>query len=121
MNTIIRLEQPSDIPAVQELVSDAFQDTETAELLSALRHSDCWRNLSFVATFEDQLIAHVAFTRGWLDTPNKLLEVLILSPVSVAQIHQHKGIGSNLILESLKRLQNRPEPLVFLEGNPAFY
>ena len=41
-----------------------------------------------------------------------------MSPVSVHPDFQGRGIGSRLVAESLRSLD---APLVFLEGNPAFY
>jgi len=41
--------------------------------------------------------------------------------MSVAPEWQRKGIGKELIRQSLQMLADREEPLVFLEGNPRFY
>ncbi len=118
---IVRPEEPGEEAIVSSVIRDAFGSDSVVHLVDALRVSDCWRDLSFVAAVHDKPVAHIAFTRGWLDTLPRLIEVLILSPVSVAPDWQRKGIGSGLITEALTRLQSREEPLVFLEGNPAFY
>lgn len=121
MEIQIRPETNSDITHVQKLVAEAFNDQSVAHLLAELRNSNSWRNLSFVASLKDQPVAHIALTRGWLDAPEKLIEVLVLSPVSVAPAYQRKGIGSKLILESIEILKERTEPLIFLEGDPRYY
>ena len=67
------------------------------------------------------LVGHVSFTRSLLDTPNRLVDVLVLSPLSVLPARQERGIGSALVRYALRELDERPEPLVFLEGSPAYY
>jgi putative acetyltransferase len=47
--------------------------------------------------------------------------VLVLSPLSVLPVRQGRGIGSALVRYALRELDERPEPLVFLEGSPAYY
>ena len=118
---IVRPETQADIGRTEQVVRDAFHPSDTHLLLRALRLSSAWRDLSFVAELDYSVVGHVCFTRGWLDAPSRLVEVLILSPMSVAPDHQRKGIGKKLVTDSLAVLSDRTEPLVFLEGNPAFY
>ena len=118
---VLRDELPSDFDVTAEIVKAAFGSDSVPGLVRAMRTSSAWRGLSFLAACDDQAIGHVAFTRGWLDAPSKLIEVLILSPLSVLPEWQRKGVGRFLVEESLKRLESRYEPLVFLEGNPLFY
>ena len=93
-----------------------------AELVDALRRSpDGLDGLSVVAERDGAVVAHVLFTRSLLDAPRSLVDVLVLSPVSVDPGHQGEGIGSGLIRYALAQLEWRDEPLVFLEGSPKFY
>ena len=118
----VRSETDAELVAVAQVVREAFGPHKGVDdLLLALRRSSAWRGLSFVAEQEGVIVGHVCFTRGWLDAPSKLVEVLILSPMSVLPEWQRKGIGTALIKESIKLLAGRAEPLVFLEGNPRFY
>jgi putative acetyltransferase len=118
---LVRPEEPSDVDRVREVVAAAFGDEPVAELLDALRASSAWRELPFVAVRDGQVVGHVSYTRGWLDSPERLHEVLVLSPLSVHPDGQGHGVGSELVRRSLARLEDRPEPLVFLEGSPAYY
>ena len=68
-----------------------------------------------------QIIGHVLFTRSLLDAPQRLVDVLVLSPVSVIPAEQGRGIGSALIEHGLETVRARQEPLVFLEGSPMYY
>jgi len=47
--------------------------------------------------------------------------VLVLSPLSVRPDHQRRGVGTALVHQSLELLQERDEPVVFLEGDPGYY
>jgi len=123
---LIRPATPADEPAITEVVTVAFGPDNgpvVARLVEALRASPAWdRALSFVA--EDpsgQVIGYVLATVNLLDAPPRLVDVLVLSPLAVHPAHQHRGVGSRLVRHALAVLQDRPEPLVFLEGSPAYY
>lgn len=117
-----RPERPGDRAGIGRVVSDAFGDATVATLVDRLRQSADWVDgLSFVAERDDEVIAHILFTRALLDAPQRLVDVLVLSPVSVAPARQGRGIGSGLIRFGLDQLAPRTEPLVFLEGSPRFY
>jgi putative acetyltransferase len=117
----VRAETPDDLPATREVVAAAFGEEPVADLLDALRVSSAWRDLSFVAEQDGRVVGHVAYSRGWLDAPARLVEVLVLSPLSVHPAVHGRGVGSDLVRRSLGLLEGRPEPLVFLEGSPAYY
>jgi putative acetyltransferase len=117
----VRPERPGDVAHTQDVVAAAFGDAVVPALLADLRRCDGWRGLSFVAEVSGEVVGHVSYTRGWLDAPVRLLEVLVLSPLSVTPTHQRKGVGSQLVRRSLAMLRDRPEPLVFLEGSPGYY
>jgi putative acetyltransferase len=117
----VRQETDDDVDAVRRVVARAFGGEKVPTLLNGLRSSDAWLGLSFVAEEKDHVVAAVAYTRGWLDAPRKLYEVLVLSPLAVTPDRQRTGIGSALVKESLRALHGRDEPLVFVEGDPGYY
>lgn len=119
----IRTEQPGDEPSVRSVVEEAFGGPHVPGLVDALRTSRGWLpELSFVAVDGDDVVGHVLFTTCWLDTPDRLVDVLTLSPLAVRPDHQGKGIASRLIRHGLAAVEQRGlEPLVFLEGDPNFY
>ena len=118
---VIRPEGPGDHDAVRSVTAAAFGDDAIAVLLDDLRTSVAWLDLSFVAELDDEIIGHVAYSRAWVDDPSELVEVLVLSPLSIRPDHGSKGIGTALVIESLEQLAGRSEPLVFLEGDPGYY
>ena len=117
----IRPEAPEDLDAVQALVAGAFGDEVVAALLDDLRTSPAWLGLSFVAVLDGEVVGHVAYSRAWVDDPSELVEVIVLSPLSIRPDHASKGIGTALVMESIEALAGRTEPLLFLEGDPGFY
>jgi putative acetyltransferase len=118
----IRDERPEDVPEVDAMVVDAFDDPRLRGLLRDLRRSDAWVDgLSLVADRDGDIVGHVLLTRSVLDAPSRMVDVLVLSPLAVRSDVQGRGIGSALVRHSLGRLQGGTEPLVFLEGSPAYY
>ncbi|HEY8307210.1 MAG TPA: N-acetyltransferase [Lapillicoccus sp.] len=120
--TAYRPERPGEEDEVREVVRAAFGHHEGVErIVDDLRASDAWVGLSFVAEHEGRVAGHVSFTRSLLDAPDRLVDVLVLSPLSVLPALQERGFGSALVRYALGELGERPEPLVFLEGSPAYY
>lgn len=118
----VRVMQPGEFAAMRAVSVAAFDDVSIGELIDQLRASWAWDDeLSFVAVQEGEIVAQVLYTTATLDAPHALVEVLLLSPVGVRPDLQGQGIGSHLITESLNALGQRSEPLVFLEGSPAYY
>ena len=121
----IRAERPSDRDAVARIHQLAFgsEGDVVPALVDDLRRSlDTQPGLSLVAEADDgHVVGHVMFTRNVLDAPTCLVDVQVLSPVGVDPGQQRRGIGSALIGRGLDLLRGLDVPLVFLEGDPAYY
>jgi putative acetyltransferase len=120
---LVRRLRADEFPAARHVAIAAFDgDPQIGELLDLLRASWAWdADAAFVAEVDADLVGYVQYSRAVLDAPQRLVSVLLLSPLGVAPSYQRRGIGSRLVAESLDALRDRPEPLVFLEGHPAFY
>src|SRR3954454_18404870 len=126
---VFRREYPGEEAQVRAVVEDAFggpahghEGSVVGELVDRLRASPDWMDgLSFVAATGGTIVGHILFTRSLLDAPPRLVDVLVLSPVSVANDLQGRGIGTALLRHGIEAVAQRPEPLVFLEGDPGFY
>ncbi len=123
MNDVqVRPMRPAEFGQARDLAVAAFDDPSIGSLLDALHASWAWiDDLSFVAERNGAIVGHVLYTHTILDAPEKLINVLLLSPVSVHPDVHHSGIGAAMIERSLAALDDRPEPAVFLEGDPAYY
>lgn len=118
----VRVMRADEWPAARAVCIDAFDDPGIPVLLDLQRTSWSWRDeLAFVAVRDDEVVALVLFTPSFVDAPDRVVDVLVLSPVGVRPDLQRQGIGSQLILGALEALRDRPEPLVFLEGIPDYY
>lgn len=121
---LIREERPGDHAVVAELHRVAFEEegSSVAALVDDLRSSLADEpGLSLVAVDDDTVIGSVLFTRSRLDAPTRLVDVQVLSPISVRPDRQRQGVGSALVRHGLQELAGRDVPLVFLEGSPAYY
>lgn len=118
---IVRPERSADRDAVREVVREAFGEDGVAALLDDLRANPAWLDLSFVAEDGGEVVGHVSLTGAWVDDPHSVVDVLVLSPLSVRPDRQRAGVGRSLVAGALAAAAEREEPLVFLEGDPRYY
>ena len=120
----IRPERPADRDAVDEVHRAAFADhgAQVAGLVEGLRDliSD-HRGVSLVAVAGGRVIGHVMLTPSLLDAPRALVTVQVLSPLGVLPAAQRRGVGSAMVRRGVEIVIGQGAPIVFLEGNPAYY
>jgi len=116
----IRRQLPENAASVRDLLALAFnREPEVCDLEDALaRRSD---STGYVAVHDGRVVGHVRLTRGWIDAEARLIEVLVLSPLSVAPDLQRRGIGRALVQRAVAEAERAGSPAVFLEGDPAYY
>jgi putative acetyltransferase len=121
-DTRIRDATTEDAEAVGRMVTEAFGDdgARVASLVDALGAAGHAR-ASLVAEAEGQVVGHVQLNRSWLDARERLVEVQVLSPLSVAPSYQGRGVGTTLLSAAVRRAESLGAPAVFLEGDPGFY
>jgi len=66
-------------------------------------------------------VGHVMLGAARLDAPRRLVDVWVLSPLGVLPEVQGRGLGTALVAHALEAAGRTGVPLVFLEGDPAFY
>jgi putative acetyltransferase len=118
---MIRPERPGD--NVRDVVLRAFDGKElVADLADALRSSDAYVDgMSFVAEDRGELVGQAMLTRALVDAPQRLVDVLVLSPIGVVPDRQRGGVGTALLRHACAAADERAEPLIFLEGDPGYY
>jgi putative acetyltransferase len=118
----IRPERSADRCAIADVVAAAFRSPAEARLVEAIRGSANFvPELSLVAEVEGRIVGHVMVSFVALRDDATQHWVASLSPLAVAPAFQGRGIGSALVREVTARADDRGEPLVVLEGSPAFY
>ncbi len=118
----IRPSSPADLDDVRALVVAAFGDhgPGVGALVGDLLSGEAVR-ASLVAVDAGAVVGHVALSRGWLDAEERLVEVAVLSPLSVQPARQGRGIGRDLLAAAVAVAEKAGDPLVMLEGDPGYY
>lgn len=118
---LIRTETAADHEAVREVLIDAFDGPDEALLVDLIRNSARFvPDLSIVAEVDGAVVGHILFSHVDL-VGDQTRQVLSLAPLAVAKSAQLSGVGRALVEEGLARCDRRGEPLVVLEGIPAYY
>jgi putative acetyltransferase len=119
MDIEVRAEAPADSPDVHAVVAAAFDDETVAELWEdlALRPQAA----SFVAESDGGMVGHVGLSLGWIDARERLVEVGVLSPLSVQPGYQRRGVGRALVAKAIEATDSLGWPVLFLEGDPRYY
>jgi putative acetyltransferase len=120
---MIREQRPDDALGVRRVIVEAFGPEEgekVADLAEALTASRNHR-LGIVAEHDEQIVGHVQLSRSWVDAPERLVEVLVLSPLSVLPGYQRKGFGAQLVARAIEEAEKAGAPMLFLEGSPDYY
>lgn len=117
---ILRPARPGDdvLPVIRaafgeegERVAALWAELEASEVLLA----------SLVAEVDGQVVGHVGLSHAWLDARRELVDVWVLSPLSVVPERQGRGLGSLLVSAALDAARSGGAPLLFLEGDPGYY
>ena len=120
----IRPESGADASAIHALHVAAFGEESTVpKLVADLRtHEGAYPTISLAAELEAGVpIGHAMLSHAWVDASDRLVDVMVLSPLGVHPRAQKKGVGTALINAALKAADELLVPLVFLEGNPGYY
>lgn len=122
MAHVIRPATEADRADVHRVVVTAFGDegSQVSGMIDALEVAGHVRS-SFVAEVDGRVGGHVMLSHSWLDTRERLVDVLVLSPLSVAPPHQRSGLGTGLLDAAVAEGRRLGAPAIFLEGDPTFY
>lgn len=117
---IVRPETAVDLTSIHRITAAAFDRVDEADLVDALRASESWTGLSFVAEAAGatgDIIAHALLTRCFVgEVPG-----LCLAPCSVAPARQRTGAGTAVIEELLAEAARRGEAFAIVLGHPDYY
>ena len=120
----VRPEQPADREAVRRVVTAAFGEddpehgSDVAQIWESLGHH---RRVGLVAEERGVVVGHVGLSQGWVDARRDLVEVWVLSPLSVVPGRQREGFGTALVAAAVETAGGSGTPALFLEGSPVYY
>jgi putative acetyltransferase len=117
----VRAERADESAAVGRVIDAAFGDGRDVAGLWADVVARGLDRASLVAVHGDEVVGHVGLSHGWLDARRELVDVLILSPLSVLPQRQGQGVGTSLLVAAIKAADAAGAPALFLEGSPAYY
>ena len=122
MAPVIRPATDADRDDVRRVVVGAFGDegSQVAAMVDALEAAGHVR-AALVADVDGRVSGHVMLSHSWLDARERLVDVLVLSPLSVVPQAQGSGLGTALLAAAVAEAGRLGAPAVFLEGDPGFY
>ena len=119
---IIRPESPGDHEAIGRVVAAAFGSPAEAALVDRIRASaEYVQEMALVAEVGGEIVGHVMISGAVIRNADGDRTIVMLSPLAVLPERQHTGIGSALVRASVGIAEQRGEPLVVVEGSPAYY
>jgi putative acetyltransferase len=119
---IVRPETPDDHEDIRRVIDEAFGSTIEGDIVDAIRASDRFvPDLSLVAVSGGQTLGHVISSYADVTLVSGTGRLLLVGPLAVVPAHQRRGIGSALMQETIRIADERNEPLLLIEGNPAYY
>ncbi len=116
----IRFELPKDIDEVRLLNDKAFGQPEEGRIVDKLRKS-CNGILSLVAISNNKIVGHIMFSPVTIETQKGVIEGMGLAPMAVLPELQNCGIGSKLVKEGLRIINNTTCPYVIVLGHEKYY
>ncbi|MBC7282824.1 N-acetyltransferase [Hoeflea sp.] len=114
----IRESRPDDMDFIERLYPAAFPAEDLLPLVRALLVGEPGI-LSLVASADGALAGHLLFTPcGIAGTPAR---AALLGPLAVAAQWQRQGVGSALIRDGVRRLDQAGVEEAYVLGDPAYY
>ncbi|WP_406531565.1 GNAT family N-acetyltransferase [Methanobrevibacter sp.] len=123
----IRLENENDYDEVEKLVRDSFWNIYRPGafehyIVHELRKDKSFiRNLAYVIEDNGQIIGHINYSKGFLDTGDEKTDAVILGPVAIHKDYQKHGLGSELIEYTLNLAEKEDIPYIFVVGDENYY
>lgn len=117
---LVRPFAATDAEDIARVVAAAFGGKDEVDLIDTLR-SDRDMIAEFVATANDRIIAHIAFSKLRVRHQDTTRRASALAPLAVEPGHQRAGAGTALTRSTLDSMRRAGEDLVVVLGHPRYY
>jgi putative acetyltransferase len=118
----LRPEEARDFDAIDAVVEAAFGSPVEAKLVRDIRADACHHpERALVAEQDGEIVGHVMIGSCSLVDGDTTRTIAMLSPLAVRPDRQRDGVGSALVRAAVAIADDAGEPLVILEGSPAYY
>ena len=114
----VRVRLPDDFSAIARLYPHAFPEEDLLPLVTDLLR-EATGVLSLVGIIDATLVGHGLFTE--CQVSGERARCALLGPLAVAPARQRQGIGSALVRDGLRRLEDAGVSHVYVLGDPAYY
>ena len=128
MKIEIRNEEEKDFREVEELTREAFWNLHVPGcdehyLVHQMRsHPDFIKELDFVAECDGKIVGNIMYTKASLiDEHGQEMEIVCFGPISVLPEYQRQGVGSLLINQTKKVVQQKGIGGIVIFGHPFNY
>ncbi len=127
MDLILRATRKEEYRATENVNREAFWDLfrpgcEEHLMVHQIRNSpDYLPDLDYVALEDDQIIGHILYSKSRVIGESGEQELICFGPVGVLPAYQNRGVGGQLIRETLKIAKNKGYRGVGILGHPAYY
>jgi putative acetyltransferase len=119
---VIRPESSDDHDAIRRVVTAAFGSETEARLVDRIRASPEYvPEMALVAEIDGEVVGHVMISHALIRNDGGDRRISMLSPLAVLPDRQRAGIGRALVDAAVGIAERHGEPLVVLEGSPAYY
>jgi len=115
-----RPETPKDFDSIRYVNEQAFGQKAEAAIVNKLRNRNAL-TISLVATMENEVVGHIAFSPVAIESPCLSFEAVVLAPMAVLPVYQCKGIGSQLVRAGLEECRRLGHEIVVVLGHPDYY
>lgn len=116
----IRQERPEDAAEISRVVEAAFADASVAAFTEAIRASAGYvPELTFVGEEAGEIVGFTMLSYVPVDGLDRPL--LTLTPMAVRPDRQRQGVGAAIVRAAIAAADARGEPLLLVEGVPAYY
>lgn len=116
----IRKEEQKDYDKVRIVNDQAFGQPDEGSIVDKLRES-CKEKVSLVAVSDNEIIGHIFFSPVTIETPTGFIKGMGLAPMAVVPEFQNRSIGSMLVNEGLRIIENMSCPFVIVLGHETYY